>query len=86
LNLFGDLEGTLPKDKGRMMEILRAFLALDPQRQRFYQVGRRLGVFYSLSDMQDPLKAANVERAWDELGITPHNADKVIDELMERFI
>ena len=86
LNLFGDLEGRLPKDKGRMMEILRAFLTLDPQRQRFYQVGRRLGVFYSLSDMQDPLKVAKVKRAWEELGITPHNADRVIDELMERFI
>jgi hypothetical protein len=86
LNLFGDLEGTLPKDTGHMIEILSAFLALDPERQQFYQVGRRLGVFYSLSDMQDPLKATKVERAWDELGITPHNADQVIDRLMERFI
>jgi hypothetical protein len=86
LNLFGDLEGTLPQEKERMMEILRTFLALEPQRQRFYQVGRRLGVFYGLSDLQDPLKVAKVEMAWEELGITPHNADQVIDEMMKRFI
>jgi hypothetical protein len=69
-----------------MLETVRAFLALDPQRQRFYQVGRRLGIFYGFSDMEDPLKAAKVERAWEELGITPYNVDKIVDELMERFI
>jgi hypothetical protein len=86
LNPFADLEGTLPQDKARMTTLLRAFLDMPPQRQRLYQVGRRLGIFGSLSDMRDPHRLAAAERACRELGITPDNADAIIDQLMKRFI
>ncbi|HEY72485.1 MAG: coproporphyrinogen III oxidase [Anaerolineaceae bacterium 4572_32.2] len=86
LNLFGDLEGTLPHDKERMLAIPRAFLALEPKRQRLYQVGRRLGIFSSLSDMEDPHRLADAERAYRQLGVTPDNADEIVNELMKRFI
>lgn len=85
LNLFADLEGTLPRDKERMLAILRAFLAMAPERQRLYQVGRRLGIFSGLSDMKDPHRLANAERACQEL-VTPDNADEIVDELIKRFI
>lgn len=86
LNLFGDLEGTLPRDKERMLAILRTFLALDPERQRLYQVGRRLGIFSCLSDMENSRKLASAERAYRELGVTSDNVDEIVDELMKRFI
>lgn len=86
LNLFGDLEGSLPHDKERMLTILRTFLAMDPERQRLYQIGRRIGVFSGLSDMENPRRLANAERAYRELGVTPDNVDEIIDELMKRFV
>jgi len=86
LNLFGDLEGTLPRDKERMLAILGTFLAMDPDRQRLYQVGRRLGIFSCLSDMRDPRRLASAERTCRELGVTSDNVDEVIDQLMKRFI
>jgi histone acetyltransferase (RNA polymerase elongator complex component) len=86
LNLFGDLEGTLPHDKERMTAILRDFLAMDPERQRLYQVGRRLGLFSSLGDLEDPHKLANAERACRELGVTQDNVGEIMDQLMRRFI
>jgi len=86
LNLFGDLEGTLPRDKERMLAIPRAFLELEPERQRLYQVGRRLGIFSRLSDMEDPRRLAGAERAYRQLGVTPDNVDEIVDELMQRFI
>ena len=86
LNLFADLQGTLPHDKGRMTATLRAFLALDPERQRLYQIGRRLGLFVCLDDMEDPLRLANAQRAYRELGITADNAEEIIGQLMKRFI
>lgn len=86
LNLLGDLEGALPDDRERLIAILRSFLALDADRQRLYQVGRRLGVFSRLSDMHDPRRLARTERACRELGVTSDNADEVIDQLMVRFI
>ena len=54
LNLFEDLEGNLPGDKPRMMAILQEFLILDAESQTLYQVGRRLGLFASLRDLDDP--------------------------------
>ena len=86
LNLFQDLEGTFPQDKERMMNILRTFLAMDPERQALYQVGRRIGVFSGLSDMEKPNRMARAGRACSELGMTPENVDQVTSELMKRFI
>jgi radical SAM superfamily enzyme len=86
LNLFENLEGTFPEDKARMMEIMRSFLAMEPRRQSLYQVGRRLGIFARLSDMESPQRLAKAEKFCQQLGITPDNVDGVIDELMKRFI
>jgi hypothetical protein len=86
LNPFGDLEGTLPGDKERMTEILRAFLAMAPERQRLYLVGRRLGIFTCLNDMTSSYRLANAERAYRELGVTPDNVDEITDQLTKRFI
>lgn len=86
LNLFENIEGTFPDDKEHMLTILRSFLEMEPQQQCVYQVGRRLGIFARLSDMQSPRRIARAEKFCRELGITPDNVDDVIDELMKRFI
>ena len=86
LNLFGDLEGKLPGDKGRMLDMVHRFLAMDPERQCVYQVGRRFGFFSGLKDMESPRRLAKAEKACRQFGITPENVDEVIDELMKRFI
>jgi histone acetyltransferase (RNA polymerase elongator complex component) len=86
LNLFENLEGTFPDDKAKMMEILDSFLAMKPQSQCMYQVGRRLGIFSRISDMESPRRLARAEKFCQQLGITPDNVDDVIDELMKRFI
>jgi len=80
------LEGTLPQDKEYMMNILRTFLAMEPERQRLYQVGRRIRVFSRLSDMENPYRMARAQRAYSELGNSAEDIDKVTDELMKRFI
>jgi hypothetical protein len=86
LNLFQDIEGKLPEDKPKMIGILHRFLKMSPERQSLYQVGRRLGVFATMDDMDNPRRMARVQRTCEELGITPANVDELIDELMKRFI
>jgi len=86
LNLFQEVEGTLPEDKDHMTGVLKDFLALAPDQQCLYQVGRRLGVFSRLSDMQNTYRREKTEQICRELGVTPDNVDQVIDELMKRFI
>jgi hypothetical protein len=86
LNLFQDLEGSLPKDKVAMIAILREFLELDPERQRQYQVGKRLGIFSRIGDMQDPVRMAMVEANYHRMGITAENADAILDEFTRRYV
>jgi biotin synthase-like enzyme len=86
LNLFQNLEGKLPEDKENMIDILRRFLTMTPDRQCIYQVGRRLGFFSALRDMENPRRMERAERACKDFGITPENVDGMVDELMKRFI
>ncbi|MBN1930401.1 MAG: radical SAM protein [Desulfobacterales bacterium] len=86
LNLFGEVEGTLPHEKERMIDILHTFLSMPSHEQCLYQVGRRLGLFYRLKDLENHSKHKKVEKICLELGITPNNVDKFLDEQMQRFI
>ena len=86
LNLFQEVEGKLPEDQSLMMKPIQTFLSMDPEQQTIYIVGRRLGFFSKLSDMQSAHRLKRAENACRELGITPENADKVVEELMKRFI
>jgi Radical SAM superfamily len=86
LNLFQNLEGKFPEDKENMLDIVRRFLAMTPDRQCVYQVGRRLGYFSRLSDMDNPRRLERAQKSCRQFGITPENVDEVIDELMRRFI
>ncbi|MFC1830208.1 radical SAM protein [Thermodesulfobacteriota bacterium] len=86
LNLFQEVEGKLPDDKAHMLGIIQTFLDMPPERQCVYQVGRRLGYFSGLKDMDNPHRLARTEKTCRELGITPDNVDEVIDEIMKRFI
>lgn len=86
LNLFQEVEGNLPQDRERMLEPLDRFLAMDPADQCVYQVGRRMGVFSRLSDMESPHRMRRVRQTVQAHGITPDNVDAVVAEMMKRFI
>jgi hypothetical protein len=86
LNLLQDLEGKLPHNKERMLDILRTFLSMDRERQRLYQIGRRIGVFSGLGDMTNPNRLARAQRAYEKVGGEFADLEKVADELMKRFI
>ena len=86
LNLFQDLEGVFPDDKEKMISMLRSFFEMDPQARCTYQVGRRIGVFNGLSDMEKPNRVRRAEDMCRELKINPENVDNIVEELMKRFI
>ena len=86
LNLFQEIEGRLPDDKAQMTRVIRVFLAMPPEKQAIYQIGRRTGIFAALADMEEPYRLARAEAACRELGVTPANTDEVIDRLMGRFV
>jgi hypothetical protein len=69
-----------------MIYPLKTFLKMEPTLQTYWQVGRRLGYFTNLKDMESPHRLAKVEKACKQMGITPENVDGTVDELMKRFI
>jgi radical SAM superfamily enzyme YgiQ (UPF0313 family) len=86
LNLFQEIEGSLPGDKPAMIGVLKTFLAMPPEEQRIYQVGRRMGIMSALSDMDLPHRYQKAKKTCTELGITPENVNFFIDEMMKRFV
>lgn len=55
MNLLQEIEGKLPEDKQKMLDIIDRFLALSDEEKTLFQVGSRLGVFRKLDDMNDPV-------------------------------
>ncbi len=86
LNLFEDLEGIFPQDKGKMVGMVSKFLNMQSSDQMIYQVGRRMGMFRGLGDLDDRGSRERVEHICSRNNITPDNVDAVIDEMMKRFI
>jgi len=86
LNLFQELEGNFPNDKSRLLNILDSFLDMKPESQCIYQVGRRLGIFHRLEDMNSPHRLKKTEKICIENNINPENVDLAVDEIMKRFI
>jgi hypothetical protein len=83
LNLFQEIDGTLPQDKERLMDVLQGFIDMPPAHQALFQVGKRFGYFWRLSDMQIPGRLAQVEEICRRLGITPENIDDKIIEMTQ---
>lgn len=86
LNLFEEIEGRLPEEKEKMLNVLHEFLGMTPERQMIYQVGRRLGQFSRLKDLESSTAYSRTEQTCKRMGITPDNVDAMIDEMMKRFI
>lgn len=86
LNLFETIDGKMPEDKKKMIDIIDRFFALDSDQRTLYQVGRRMGFFRGPDDLQNSPHLEKVKQACELYGVTHENVDTVIDELMKQFI
>ena len=70
-----------------MLAVISRFQALSPEERANFKLGRRLGIYGRLDDLNDARRHEEVKRAMDRLGQDGNGADdKVIFSLMERFI
>jgi len=86
LNLLPEVQGRLPDDREKMTSVLRGFLTLQPKDQRLFQVGRRMGLFGRLRDLDDKNRRTVAEHNCHQLGINADNCDQILDDLMRRFV
>jgi biotin synthase-like enzyme len=86
-NLLQEIEGKLPEDKDKMLAIIDRFQSLSPVERHNFRVGRRVGIYDQLDDMENEQKHRLAEHAIQKLS---DDGKKVSDEtiyfLMERFI
>ncbi len=86
LNLLEEVEGKMPEDKEKMIGITTQFLELSPQRKILFQMGRRLGLFSRLDDMDNSPELQRVKETCRRYNVTPDTIDCVIDQVMKRFV
>ena len=86
LNLFEEIDGVLPDDKGRMMAVIHRFFAMDREEQVLYQIGRRTGLFRRLDDCRDPRLRQQAQKYVEQFMATPDSVDQISDALMQQFI
>jgi hypothetical protein len=86
LNLFSEVNGTLPADQQKMIDPLRRFLALDAREQMIFCIGRRTHRLSRLADLNKPELRDPVAQMCDEHGATEDNMDQIIQAIMQRFI
>jgi radical SAM superfamily enzyme YgiQ (UPF0313 family) len=86
-NLLPELEGKLPGDKEKLLKILANFEALKPDEKANFMVGRRVGIYKNLKDMQDEQRNDLVEQIKYKLVKGAQRLDpEIIFSLMEEFI
>jgi Radical SAM superfamily len=86
LNLLPEVDGQLPRDRDRLVGVVRTFLEMDPAQQFLYRVGRRTGVLSGLQDLADAHRLARVQAIVQDYRLRPEDVDAVTDDLMRRFI
>jgi len=85
-NLLPEIEGKLPGDKGEMLATIDRFQGLPPEERANFILGRRIGVYQKLDDLDKSAKHQIVEQAIYKLKQGDNGVDKTIYTLMENFI
>jgi len=87
LNLLEEVEGRLPEEKEKMLAVIDRYLTLPEEERKNFRLGRRAGIYRSLSDLQNPELHIEVEKAIKRIEEeTPGGVETVISELMGSFI
>ncbi len=85
-NLLPELEGKLPGDKDRLLSILDKFEALSTSEKANFMVGRRVGLYKTLQDLDDRQRHDLVEQIRFKLSKGQKHLDpQILFSLMEEF-
>ena len=88
LNLLVELDGKLPEDKPRLLQIIRRFQDLSPRLRRAFIIGRRAGGYVNtVADMDNPTLRARALELYDR--VQQQYGDDfqgAVRDLMSRFV
>ena len=85
-NLLQEIEGKLPQDKEKLLAIIDRFQGLPPEERANFILGRRIGIYQELDDLDNVSKHQMAEQAMYKLKQGDNRVDKTIYALMENFV
>lgn len=86
LNLLEEIDGKLPWDMPRLLAVVNGYLEMPEERRANFRLGRRLGHYRVLGDMDDPRRFAEVERIRRSLVEQGEDLDAFIAKQVARFV
>jgi len=87
LNLLQEVEGKLPEEKEKMLNVIDRYLSLPKREKNNFRLGRRAGVYRSVDDLTNPGLRDQVERALDQIeSERPGGIEEVLSDMTESFI
>ena len=86
LNLFMEVEGKMPEDKEKCLNIINKYLSLPDEERLNFNFGRRAGLYNRLADLSDSYKHDKIEQAIKHLRAQGSNVEEAIFRLKDSFI
>jgi radical SAM superfamily enzyme YgiQ (UPF0313 family) len=87
LNLLEEVEGKLPGDKSRMLDVIDRYLALPEEERMIFRLGRRQGFYRRLDDLADRDLYQRLQPiAARYLSSDPAKMDRDLDRMRQSFI
>ncbi len=88
-NLLEEIDGKLPDDKEKMLDVIRKYQELPHSEQLIYRVGRRGGAYRSTDDLNyDPSTYGKIKKLIDDIVSKdgPEGVERFITEMADRYI
>jgi hypothetical protein len=93
LNLLEEVQGKLPEEKENMLAVIDRYLAMPDEERLRYRVGRRLGHYRSVADMEDSSARRRIQQIIEEVRSSGSNGprsheeiEKEVYQMMENYI
>jgi radical SAM superfamily enzyme YgiQ (UPF0313 family) len=86
LNLLMEVEGQMPEDKGKCLDIIDGYLCLPDEERLNFKVGRRTGLYNRLADLNDICRHDKIKQAIKHLREQSSNVEAEILRLKNTFI
>jgi radical SAM superfamily enzyme YgiQ (UPF0313 family) len=86
LNLLMEVEGKMPEDKEKCLNIINKYLSLPDEEKLNFNFGKRAGLYNRLADLSDSYKHDKIDQAIKRLRAQGSNVEEAIVRLKDSFI
>jgi radical SAM superfamily enzyme YgiQ (UPF0313 family) len=86
LNLLMEVEGKLPEDKGKCLNIINKYLSLPDEERLNFKIGRRTGLYTRLADLSDTHRHDEIDQAIKGVRAQGSDVEEAIVKLKNSFI